>query len=108
MLGVGEGWDRYQARLSCVVPIGPGYLGFYDGSAEVGENYEERCGVAASGDLWHWERLTTREPWIVGPHGTGSVRYLDALILDGEWWIYYEMARPDGAHDLRAQQIPIT
>lgn len=108
VLGVGEGWDRYQARLSCVVPIGPGYLGFYDGSAEVGENYEERCGVAASGDLWHWERLTTREPWIVGPHGTGSVRYLDALILDGEWWIYYEMARPDGAHDLRAQQIPIT
>lgn len=108
VLGVGDGWDRYQARLSCVVPIGPGYVGFYDGSAGVRQNYEERCGIAASGDLWHWQRLTVEEPWIVSPHGTGSVRYLDALTMDGEWWLYYEVARPDGAHELRVQQLPIT
>ena len=106
-LDVGDSWDAYQARLTCVVPTGAGYVGFYDGSAGARENYEERCGVATSGDMWHWQRLTTQRPWIVGPYGSGATRYLDALVVDGQWWIYYEMARADGAHDLRLQQIPL-
>jgi hypothetical protein len=107
VLDVGDSWDAYQARLTCVVPMGTGYVGFYDGSASARENYEERCGVAASGDLWHWERLTTQRPWVVSPHGSGATRYIDALVMDGQWWIYYEMARADGAHDLRLQRVPI-
>ena len=107
VLGVGEGWDRYQARLGYVLPIGPGYVGFYDGSASVTGNYEERCGVAVSADLWHWQRITVNEPWIVSPHGTGSTRYLDALTIDGQWWVYYEMARSDGAHDLRLHRTHV-
>jgi hypothetical protein len=103
---VGDGWDRYQARLNCVLPIGPGYLGLYDGSASAEENYEERCGVAVSHDLQRWERLTPDGPWIASPHATGSARYLDAVAADGEWWIYYELTRPDGAHELRLHRTP--
>jgi len=91
-----------------VVPIGSGYVGFYDGSASARENYEERCGVAVSGDMWHWRRLTQQRPWIVSPHGSGAIRYLDAVVVDRQWWIYYEMARADGAHDLRLQRVPLT
>lgn len=105
---VGGGWDRYQARLNCVVPVGPGYLGFYDGSASAKENYEERCGLAISSDLRQWERLTRDHPWISGPHATGSARYFDAVAVGDEWWIYYEVTRPDGAHDLRLFRQPAT
>jgi len=83
-----------------VVPVGPRYVGCYDGSASAAENYEERCGVAASADLRHWKRLSTGRPWVFSPFGTGSVRYLDVLAVDGTWWIYYEMSRADAAHDL--------
>jgi hypothetical protein len=108
VLDAGQHWDAYQARLTCVIPLGGGYLGFYDGSADAQENYEERCGIAVSGDLRHWQRLTADRPWLAGPHGSGSVRYLDALLLNGQWWIYYEMTRADGAHDLRVLQVPAT
>ncbi|NHC13106.1 hypothetical protein [Motilibacter deserti] len=106
VLGVGTGWDRYQARLGTVVPVDGGFVGFYDGSASHKENYEERCGVAVSGCLTDWRRLDEAGPWVVAPGGTGSVRYLDALVLDGQWWLYYELSRPDGAHELRVRQVP--
>ncbi|GAA1018751.1 hypothetical protein Aple_026270 [Acrocarpospora pleiomorpha] len=102
VLGVGDGWDRYQARINSVVALdGGGYLGFYDGSASHQENYEERTGLAVSPDLFTWHRLTPDGPWTVAPHATGSVRYVDAHVIDGEWWIYFETTRPDGAHELR-------
>lgn len=101
VLRTGGGWDRFQARLNSIVPTGAGYVGFYDGSASHAENYEERCGVAVSHDLHTWQSRSTAQPWLAGPNGTGSVRYVDASLIDGEWWIYYELARPDGAHDLR-------
>lgn len=105
-LEVGEGWDRYQARLNSIVPICGGYVGFYDGSAGKHENYEERCGIAISSDLSRWHSLSTTRPWVVSPRASGSVRYVDAIVLDAAWWIYYEMTRPDGAHELRLARMP--
>lgn len=106
VLGVGKGWDRYQARLNSMAPLpSGGWVGFYDGSAGAEENYEERCGLAISHDLRHWERLTTNGPWVVSPHGTGSLRYLDAVPVGEELWLYYEYARADGAHELRLSKV---
>ncbi|MGJ7441309.1 hypothetical protein [Aquipuribacter sp. MA13-6] len=103
VLGVGSGWDRYQARLNSVVPMpaGGGFVGFYDGSAGHEENYEERAGLAVSADLFTWHRLTPDRPWTTGPHGSGSVRYVDAHLVGDEWWIYFETTRADGSHELR-------
>lgn len=106
ILPVGAGWDRYQARLNSVVPVAGGFIGFYDGSASHEENYEEHCGVAVSPDLRSWTRLSGDGPWIRGANGDGSVRYVDALIADGQWWIYYEMTRADSAHELRLMRLP--
>jgi hypothetical protein len=101
VLGVGTGWDRYQARLGSVVPFDGGWLGTYDGSASHTENYEERCGLAVSSDLHHWERRTTGAPWLIGPGKSGSVRYVDLHEIDNSWWSWAEVTRPDGAHELR-------
>jgi hypothetical protein len=106
VLGVGAGWDSYQARLNSMVSLpGGAWLGFYDGSAGAHENYEERCGLVVSHDLRHWTRLTASAPWMVSPHGSGSLRYLDALPVADALWLYYEYARADGAHELRLSQI---
>jgi hypothetical protein len=104
-LGVGAGWDRYQARLNTVMPVAGGFLGVYDGSASHAENYEERCGLARSVDLRNWSSATPDEPWTESAHATGSVRYVDLVLRDGDWWAYYEMTRDDGAHELRAARL---
>ncbi len=100
-MDTGSGWDRYQARLSAVVPVGPVWVGLYDGSASVEENYEERLGVAVSPDLAHWRSLTPDGPAVLSRGATGSVRYADVLASDQGLWVYFECSRADGAHDLR-------
>lgn len=97
----GVGWDRYQARLGTVLPVGPLWVGLYDGSASVDENYEERLGVAISPDLRAWRSLTPDGPAVVARSRTGSVRYADVLLESGGLWVYFECSRPDGSHDLR-------
>ncbi len=93
-----SGWDAFTARLSTAIPDGDGWLGLYDGSASLAENYEERCGLARSRDLWQWERVSTDGPSIGTVRGPGGVRYVD-ITAGGD--VFYEYTRPDGAHDLR-------
>lgn len=101
------GWDCYCRRLNSLVPLpgdsgaGPRYLGFFDGSASHLENYEERCALAVSTDLRHWESLSSRGPAFTSPHGSTSLRYVDAVFAERKWHLFYEFAREDGAHDLR-------
>lgn len=111
ILGTGQGWDRYQARLSSALYLpatdaAPAiFVGLYDGSAGAEENYEERCGLAVSFDLSRWERLTPDAPWAVAPHGTGSLRYVDVVPVEDELLFYYEYARADGSHELRMNRL---
>lgn len=105
VLGVGNGWDRYQARICSVVPADRGWFAFYDGSADKAENYEERCGLAMSLDLTGWLRLTRRGPALVTATGT-SLRYVDSVTANGTRYFYYEYARPAGGHELRVATVP--
>jgi len=95
-------WDSYATRLGCVVPHGGGWLGFYDGSASVEGNYEERTGLAISGDLFTWRSLCPNGPALVSPHGAGSLRYVDFVRTPEGGIFYFEATRADGSHDLRA------
>jgi hypothetical protein len=60
-----------------------------------------------------WNGSCRRPPYEVRPgrrigapcHG-GATRYLDAVVVDGHWWICYEMTRADGAHDLGLLRVP--
>lgn len=105
---VGDGWDRYQARLSGIVRAGGLYIAYYDGAGDPSEDTEERCGIAISDDLHRWERLTNDEPWLVSPHASGSLRYVDVVPVDGQLFVYYEYARADGSHELRVNRIAAT
>ena len=96
---IGTGWDRFTSRLTCAAQTGDGWIGCYDGSASLAENYEERCGVARSPDLRHWERVSNDGPSIGTARGPGGVRYV-ATAPSGE--VFFEHTREDGAHELRA------
>ena len=113
-----DGWDQYCRRINSIVPLpaqrgagggspaGAKYLGFYDGSASHLENYEEKCGLAVSGDLRQWQTITPQRPAFTSPHGSSSLRYVDAKYGQGKWHLFYEYARPDGAHDMRLITCP--
>lgn len=94
-------WDSYAARIGTLWHQPPAWLAFYDGSADVSENYEERCGLAYSFDLRTFHRVSRDGPLWNTPHGSGALRYFDVLQLPDATYLYYEMALPDGSHDLR-------
>ena len=105
ILDVGDGWDAYESRLTGLVYCPPVFNAFYDGIAKVEENYEERTGLAVSLDLRTFEKITLAGPALVSPHASGSLRYIDAVQLGDRIYYYYEMARPDGAHDLMVGMV---
>lgn len=99
-------WDAYCRRIGVILPLDHGgYLAFYDGGATVEENYEERTGLAVSFDLRTFYSLSPDGPALQSPHGSGSLRYVDVLPVGQELFYYYEMARPDGAHELRVSVV---
>ena len=98
LLPSASGWDSFTSRMSTAIRDGEGWLGLYDGSASLAENYEERCGLVRSRDLRHWERVSVDGPSIGTVRGPGGVRYVD-ITAAGD--VFYEYTRPDCAHDLR-------
>jgi hypothetical protein len=78
-------------------------VAYYDGRASAAENYEERTGVATGTEPTVLTPVGT-EPVAWSPYHGGGLRYLDILPLpDGRHRLYYEMTRPDGAHELRTE-----
>jgi hypothetical protein len=101
-------WDSYATRLTCLIPYAGSWLGLYDGSASVKENYEERTGLAVSGDLFAWRSLTPHGPALASPHGSGSLRYVDSVSDGVERFFFFESACSDGSHELRVFWYPET
>lgn len=104
-LGAGATWDAYESRISSVVYVPPLFLAFYDGTASLDGNYEEQAGLAASLTLGRFARITDDGPALRSPHGSGSLRYVDVVVGEREWLLYYEYCRPDGSHELRMSRI---
>ncbi len=94
-------WDAYAARINTVWRQGDTWLGLYDGSADVSENYEERCGLAYSTDLRTFHRTTLSEPLYQPLSDKRALRYFNVVRRDDRLYTYYEMSREDGSHDLR-------
>jgi len=102
VMPLGEGWDSYTARATCVCRLQGLWVMFYDGCASLEESREEKAGLAVSFDLQRWFRLSSQAPRYTSPYGSGSLRYLECIPVEREtYWLYFEAARPDGAHELR-------
>jgi hypothetical protein len=100
-------WDARGVRVSAVVQTGDTIEAAYDGRATAEQNWEEMTGLATG---------TVGPDGLAGPlsavgtgpvrsqFGGGGVRYLSVVPLpDGSTRIYYEVTRPDGAHELRTE-----
>jgi hypothetical protein len=120
----GRGWDDRGARVTARIaptPRHPEAL-LYDGRASAAENWEERTGVAildgaaADGGAADGAAADGRPAVTLGfpggpvaesPHAGRALRYAAVVPLpDGGHRLYYEAARPDGAHDLRTELVP--
>ena len=96
-------WDSRGVRVSDVRFRPDGVVAYYDGRSSAAENFEERTGVAvgsAPGAL----TAVGSGPAAQSAAGGHGLRYLSVLPLgDGRTRLYYEITRPDGAHELRTE-----
>jgi hypothetical protein len=107
LAGATNGWDKSTARLTTAFRSGDGWLGLYDGSADISENYEERCGLARSADLRTWERLGSA-PAVGAAGGPGTVRYVESVVFGERLVFFFERTRADGAHELCTSSAPLS
>jgi len=102
-----KGWDKATARLTTAFRGGDGWVGIYDGAADIGENYEERCGMARSADLRTWERIGSALA-IGASGGPGTVRYTESVVFGERLLFFFERTRADGAHELCMSSAPVS
>jgi hypothetical protein len=99
-------WDQRGARITAVVPVDGGYAAYYDGRPTADDNWAEQTGIAFGIGPSRFEHLGD-EPWATPQGGVGALRYLSIIPLPrGGQRVYYEIARPDGPHDLRTEYVP--
>ncbi|RLQ96606.1 glycoside hydrolase family protein [Falsibacillus albus] len=101
-----SGWDQYQSRLTTIIPSGSGYMVLWDGSVGVEQNYEEKVSTAVTYDLRTFAKVGHQGP-VLETSLKKAVRYVDAIVLEGQIWYYYEYSREDGAHELRLCKVKI-
>ena len=102
-----KGWDKATTRLTTAFRGDDGWVGLYDGAADISENYEERCGMARSTDLRTWERMGS-EPAIGAAGGAGTVRYVESVVFGERLLFFFERTRADGAHELCMSSAPVS
>ena len=97
-------WDARGTRVTAVLGEQPLTV-LYDGRATAEQNWHEVTGLARQED----GRLVAvgGSPIAASPYSDGALRYATAVVLpDGSLRTYFEVARPDGAHDLCTSLAP--
>ncbi|HYB87379.1 MAG TPA: hypothetical protein VEC76_11040 [Streptosporangiaceae bacterium] len=98
-------WDARGTRVSAVCCADGLIAAFYDGRASAVENYEERTGIATGTEPAALTATGTTAA-AESPYAGRGLRYLEVLPLgEGRHRLYYEMTRPDGAHELRTELV---
>lgn len=95
-----DSWDGLQQRITGVVHNGTSWWAFYDGARSRADGYDEFSGLAHGWRPDEFESLTPNGPWLRSPAASGSVRYVDGVIVDEQLHLFYEMAVVGGHHDL--------
>jgi hypothetical protein len=99
-------WDARGARVTAVLSLAPLTV-LYDGRARAEDNWHEVTGLAR-GDLDGTLVADPDGPVARSPHSDCALRSATAIRLaDARTRFYYEVARPDGAHDLVTSLSPV-
>lgn len=108
VLSCGTSWDRYLARLTAIVYTPPFFTAIYDGRPNSGASYNDNPGFAVTSDLRTFHKVDHGRPLLRSPYGRGTLRYMEALRVGDRIHYFYEMDRPDLAHELRTIVVPLT
>jgi len=100
--------DTMNVRASSVLYLAPLWYLIYDGGPTRADSYDEFTRLASGFDPVHFRPVSGPNPWVHSSHASGSVRYVDAIQVDGVIHYYYEYARADRAHELRHGAVALT
>ena len=105
------GWHNFFVRPSSVLPLGVGYLFVYEGSSTQWFDpvYNIGVGLGFTFDLHQITELTTASPLALSttPGSFHTFRYSDWHWVNGEIWVYAEVAKANSAHEIRLFRIPV-
>lgn len=102
------GWGGINVRPAALVYLAPVWSLLFDAGTTRADAYDEHTMLAVSTDLRSWRRLSpAHAPWVRSSHASGSVRYVDALVVGSTVHYFYECARADRAHELRHAAAPL-
>lgn len=101
-----EGWHDFYVRPASVLPMGVGYLLIYEGSNNDWYDpvYNIATGLAFTFDLHNVIDLTPESPLIVSTTPSERFhtwRYSHWMCVDGEIWVYAEVAKPNDSNEIR-------
>jgi hypothetical protein len=100
------GWHNFYVRPACVLPVGVGYLFVYEGSSVSWYDpvYNIATGLGFTFDLHHVTDLTPDSPLLTSATPSAHFhtwRYSQWMYVDGEIWVYAEVARPNETNEIR-------
>lgn len=100
------GWHDFYVRPACVLPVGVGYLFFYEGSNTHWYDpvYNIVTGVGHTFDLHNITDLTPNRPLAISSTPSehfATFRYSHWLQVQDEIWVYAEVVTPDEYHEIR-------
>ena len=105
------GWHNFFVRPASVVPLGIGYLFFYEGSSTTWYDpvYNVVTGLGFTFDLHNIIDLTPDSPLILSttPGQFHTWRYSHWILVENEMYIYAEVANPNHSHEIRLFRIPL-
>lgn len=106
-----HGWHSFCVRPASVVPLGVGYLFVYEGSDTRWADpvYNIATGLGFTFDLHHVVDLTPDGPLAISttPGRLHTWRYSHWLWVGSELWIYAEVEKANGAHEIRLFRLPV-
>ena len=106
-----NGWHNFFVRPSSVLPLGIGYLFIYEGSSTNWYDpvYNVTTGFGFTFDLHNITELTKDAPIAVSttPGKFSTFRYSHWMWVDGEIWVYAEVARENNSNEIRLFRISV-
>jgi len=106
-----SGWHNFFVRPASILPVGVGYLFIYEGSSTQWYDPVNNLGTGFgfTFDLHQITDLTTVSPIAISttPGDFYTWRYSHWLWVDGEIWIYAEVACVNNTHEIRLFRLKV-